>query len=120
MIEALISHQYALLTKGISTDEKTLSLISNGLKDKRIKVKCAWAVSVSNAIWDVDNPREVTDAFISFSSALAKSLSDILNETAGNAVQAVQNGTIIAAYAISAVMFGRWLEWRDEKLGNVN
>jgi Generalcontrol nonderepressible 1 (Gcn1) N-terminal len=114
-IDTLMAHQGVLLGNYSTMDGKISKLISSGLKDKRSKIKSGWALAISEIMWNVS---QVNPALIAFSKEIAKDLFTMLNEVASNAVQASQNGTIIAGYAISAATLGRWLEWQDAQLGN--
>ena len=116
LIDALMTHLGVLLKNDTPVDDKITKLISSGLTDKRSKIKAGWAVAVSGIIWDTS---QVNPASMSFSKVIAKSLLLVFSEIASNAVQAVQNGTIIAGYAISASTLGRWLEWQDTQLCNL-
>jgi len=115
LIDALIAHQGVLLRSNGTVDDKISKLISSGLTDKRSKIKSGWALAISEIMWNVS---QVNPALIAFSKVIAKDLFSMFNEVASNAVQASQNGTIIAGYAISAATLGRWLEWQDAQLGN--
>jgi Generalcontrol nonderepressible 1 (Gcn1) N-terminal len=116
LTDAFTAHQAILLANDVSIDEKTQKLVISGLTDKRSKIKAVWAVAVSEIIWEVDLS-SVNPSSIAFSKSIAKHLFSIFNEVTSNAVQSSQNGTITAAYAISAAALGRWLEWQDSQLG---
>jgi hypothetical protein len=114
MTDAIMTHQAVLLEKDIVMEDKVTKLVIAGLSDKRLKVKAGWAVSVSSVIWDA---KTVTPALIAFSKNVAKGLFNVFNEVANNGLQAIQNGTIAAGYAISAATVGRWFAWQDTPLG---
>jgi hypothetical protein len=116
MIDALITHQGILLKEGFSVDDKIQKYIITGLSEKRPKVKSAWAVAVSQLIWNFGEPSHVTSPVISFSKSVSKLLCSTFHEIVVNAIQASQNSAIISGYAISAATLGRWLEWDDEEL----
>jgi Generalcontrol nonderepressible 1 (Gcn1) N-terminal len=114
LTDALAAHEGVLLSNDVAVDDKAQKMIIAGLVDKRTKIKSGWAVAVSETIWQLDS---ANPSSIAFSKAIAKNLFNIFNEVTANAVQSSQNGTITAAYAISAAALGRWMEWQDAQLG---
>jgi len=115
LIDALMAHLGVVLKNNTSVDDKITKLVLSGLTDKRSKIKATWAVATSAIIWETS---QVNSASISFSKVVAKSLFVVFNEIASNAVQAFQNGTIAAGYAISASTLGTWLGSQDTQLRN--
>ena len=116
MIDALMVHQSVLLNEGAALDVKISTLVTSGLSERRNKLKSAWAVSISQVIWNFDDPTKVNQSVIAFSKSLGKPLCAAFHEIASNGVQAAQNGTIISGYAISAAALGRWLDWSVDEL----
>ena len=115
LIDALSAHQGMLLENDTPADHKTIKLVLSGLTDKRAKVKCVWATAISRIIWDANS---TTFALITFSKNIAKQLFGVFSEITQNVVQASQNGTVTAGYAICAAAIARWLEWSDTELSN--
>jgi hypothetical protein len=118
MIDAMMVHQGVLLKEDSLIDEKASRLILSGTTDKRNRVKSAWAVAISQVIWSIEDPQKVNSTIVSFSKSIAKPLRNAFNEIASNAVQALQNGTLVSGYAISAATIGRWIDWEAGDLGN--
>jgi hypothetical protein len=117
LIDAFMSHQSITLQNDIPMDEKSLKIVTSGVVDKRSRVRCSWAVAVSDAIWSHTDSSKPSSAMVAFSKAVAKDLLNTVKEYTSNPLQALQNGTISAAYAICAVSLGRWLSWGDNQLG---
>lgn len=113
LVDALITHQGNLVKNDIPVEDKITKLVCSGLIDKRSKFKSGWAVSISEMIWNIS---KVNPAAIAFSKAVAKNFFTLFNDIASNSIQASQNGTIIAGYAISAITLGKWLEWQESQL----
>ena len=113
MIEALTTHEAVLLENGTPVDDKVVKLVSAGLTDKKVKIKASWAIAVSSIIWKA---RSANPALLAFSKKISKNLISVFNEVAANGLQASQNGTVVAGYAICAATLGRWTEWDDSQL----
>jgi hypothetical protein len=98
-------------------DEKSLRLVNSGLVDKRSRVKTAWALAISDLIWNITSSSTPAAAILTFTKYIAKNLLQIFKESTNNPLQALQNGTISSVYAIGAVSLGRWLTWGDDQIG---
>jgi hypothetical protein len=117
LIDSFMTHQTVGLQNNIPMDEKSLKLVNSGLIDKRSRVRTAWAVAVSDVVWNIKYSSTSGSAVLSFSKYIAKNLLHTFKESTSNPLQALQNGTITSAYAISAASLGRWLGWGDDQLG---
>ena len=117
LIDAFMAHQGVALQHNTPMDEKSLKLVNLGLVDKRSRVRTSWALAVSEVIWNITDSSAVKPSILAFSQHIAKNLMQIFKDSTSNPLQAVQNGTISSAYAISATSLGRWLAWGDDQLG---
>ena len=53
LIDSFMTHQTVGLQNNIPMDEKSLKLVNSGLIDKRSRVRTAWAVAVSEVVWNL-------------------------------------------------------------------
>ena len=117
LIDSFLVHQSVGLRNDIPMDEKSLRLVNSGLVDKRSRVKTAWALAISDLIWNITSSSTPAAAILTFTKYIAKNLLQIFKESTNNPLQALQNGTISSVYAIGAVSLGRWLTWGDDQIG---
>ena len=111
-----MTHQTILLENNTPMDDEVTKMVIAGLMDKRAKIKVGWATASSSIIW---NAKSTNPSLVAFSKNISKNLFGVFNEVAANGVQASQNRTILAGYAICAATLGRWSEWPDSQLCTV-
>jgi Generalcontrol nonderepressible 1 (Gcn1) N-terminal len=117
MAEAFSLHAEIVLRQA-SMEDKSSKLILSGLTDKRLRVRSTWAVAVARIIWNITDSNTVTPSLIRVCQLLERPLSAAFNEVASNPVQALQNGSLVSGYAISAAAISRWPTWSAPELAN--
>ncbi|ODQ53263.1 ARM repeat-containing protein [Saitoella complicata NRRL Y-17804] len=99
------------LKNGVAVENDVAAAVVKGFADKKGAVKSVWLSTTAAALWDagVSPSAEVLE----FARAVAKPLLDAGRAASADALKAVQDGGVVAAYAGTAVGLGRFAQWKE-------
>jgi len=114
IISTFVHHLSTGLRGDMTIEKSVTDAISKGLTDKRPAVRRTWFIKIGDMVWDILG--EPSPALRQFCQGIAGKLLDTLSEISANPMPPAQNGLIVAAFVVVAVVLDRVSLWNDPKI----
>ncbi|KAK7746284.1 translational activator of GCN4 [Cytospora paraplurivora] len=93
----------SLLADGIELPKAVTDAYAKGLADKKLSSRRVWILSVGDILDSFRSNESTSPLFVNFSESVLPPLFNTYNDVLSNPLKASQDGTVIAAYVVSAV-----------------
>lgn len=94
----------SLLADGTELPKAVTDAYAKGLADKKLSSRHVWILSVGDILDSFRSNNSTSPPFVKFAESVLPPLFNTYNDVLSNPLKASQDGTVIAAYVVSAVV----------------